>query len=128
MKKITQKKLNQILQQHQLWLDSNEAEGKCADLQDANLRYTNLRGTDLRSANLQEADLQGANLRYTNLRGAYLVDAYLIDADLRGARFSTNIRDCSSFSYAKFTPDTLPWLILHPGWPKWKDTVQIETE
>jgi hypothetical protein len=39
MKKITQEELDQILQQHQLWLDSNEAEGKCADLQDTNLRY-----------------------------------------------------------------------------------------
>ena len=98
MKKIMQTELAQIIAQHQLWLDSDGDKG-------------------------ERADLQGADLR-----GAYLVDAYLIDADLRGARFSTNIRDCSSFSYAKFTPDTLPWLILHPGWPKWKDTVQIETE
>ena len=117
MKKITQKKLNQILQQHQLWLDSNEAEGKCADLQDTNLRYANLQGANIHNT------LQGANLQ-----GADLYGTYLARVDLRRAQFSTNIRDCLSFYGAKFTPDALPWLILHPGWPEWKNKVIIETE
>jgi hypothetical protein len=100
MKKITQEELDQILQQHQLWLDSNEAEGprhrplttptsatptsstptfkaptsKCADLQDANLRYANLQGANLYD---NGADLQGADLQGAGLDGAYLDGADL---------------------------------------------------
>ena len=46
-------------------------------------------------------------------------------ADLRGAKFDINIRDCWGFAHAKFTPDALPWLILHPEWTEFKGTVQI---
>ena len=108
MKKITREELDQVLQHHKLWLDSDGANGKLADLQ----------GADLQGANLQGANLHGAALQSTNLRSA----------DLRHTRFDTNIRDCSSFSSALFTPDALPWLILHPRWPELKDTVQIESE
>ena len=146
MKKITQKKLNQILQQHQLWLDSNCVKGERANLQgaklnDADLRYANLRGANLQSANLCAANLQHANFRGADLRKAYFWDADLrhIDlrdanlrdtdfesTDLRFAQFGANIRDCLSFKFALITSDVLPWLILHPEWSEWKRTVRID--
>ena len=143
MKKITREELDQILQQHQLWLDSNCAKGKRAKLQGAGLQRANLQGANLRNtrlssinlhgANLHFADLQSASLCYANLQGANLgganlSNADLYNADLRCARFNTNIRNCLSFSGAQFTSDALPWLILHPRWPELKDTVRIETE
>ena len=100
MKKITEKKLKEILEQHKLWLDSNEKEGKCADLTDADLRcadlsYANLSGADLRGsnltfANLRRADLTSADLSHTNLTsvdlfGTDLRYANLTDTDLRRA-------------------------------------------
>ena len=100
MEKITKKELKTILEQHELWLDSNEKEGKRArlsgadlagaDLTDANLSYANLRGADLTGAdliraNLRGACLYGANLIVANLRGANLRGANLIVANLRGA-------------------------------------------
>ena len=133
MKKITREELDQILQQHQLWLDSDGANGKRADLRHADLcradlRHANLRHANLRHANLRGANLGGAKLHSANLQDANLCFAYLRGGDLRRARFSTNIRDCSNFSDAQFTSDALPWLILHPRWAELKDTVRIEVE
>ena len=138
--------LSRILQQHKLWLETNYHEGARADLRGAYLRganlwqanlreaylreaylqSANLWGADLREANLRGADLQRADLRGADLRDADLRRAYLWDADLWGAQLDVNIRHCYSFNFARFTPDALPWLILHPHWTKWKDNVTIE--
>ena len=66
--KITQKKLQGILDNHKSWLMGDE--GKRANLQDADLQYANLRGANLQDANLQDANLRGAHLRGANLQGA----------------------------------------------------------
>ncbi len=112
MKKITKEELKTILEQHELWLDSNEKEGKRADLSGANLSganlsYANLFGVNLTSANLSgadltranlfgvnltSADLSSANLSYTYLTGANLTRANLSGADLRRANlYSANL-------------------------------------
>jgi uncharacterized protein YjbI with pentapeptide repeats len=141
MRQITKPKLDQILKQHQLWLESDGHEGARARLEDADLQGSDLRGADLQAANLRRADLRRADLRDVDLRGADLQGSDLReadlreadlegagpwDADLRGAQFSTNIRHCHGFAGAKFTADALPWLILHPSWVDWKDSVRIE--
>ena len=82
--KITQEKLNEIIESHGKWLRNEEGGGKAdlrgADLRGANLGGADLGGADLRGANLGDANLRGANLGDANLRGAYLGDA-----NLRGA-------------------------------------------
>jgi len=123
---MNKKELDRVLEQHRLWLESGGNKGERADLQGANLRHVSLQNVDLRYANLWNVDLRYANLRNANLRGANLLHINLQDADLRHAKFDTNIRDCWSFRLAKFIQDALPWLILHPKWAEWKDTVQIE--
>ena len=90
MKNITKEELKTILEQHKLWLDSNEKEGKRVDLRRADLRRANLSGADLTWAilsgvNLTGADLTDADLRYANLRYANLTDANLTGADLTHA-------------------------------------------
>ena len=118
MKKITREELDQILQQHQLWLDTEGGQGQRANLHGAYLRHAILVGTNL----------LGADLRCADLRGAHFLRAELWNIDLRDAKLDVNIRDCYGFAGAKFTPDALPWLILHPRWPELKDTVQIKPE
>lgn len=95
MIKVTHAELNQVLTTHKLWLETDGLEGDRANLFRANLTYTNLRG----------ANLNGANLRSVNP--------------------PLSIRDCRSFDGAKFSAEVLPWLILHPKWALFKDTVQI---
>ena len=58
---MDKKKLDEILEKHQKWLD-NEPDGEQADLREANLQVDNLRW-----ANLQGADLREANLLNTCL-------------------------------------------------------------
>ncbi len=82
--KITQEKLNEIIESHGKWL-RNEEGGEKADLRDANLRGADLRGADLGGADLRGADLRDAYLGDADLRGADLRDADLGGADLRGA-------------------------------------------
>ena len=81
--KITQKKLQGILDNHKSWVVGDE--GKRADLQGAYLQDADLRGADLRGANLRGADLRGADLQDAYLRGADLQRANLQRADLQYA-------------------------------------------
>ena len=95
MKKITKEELKTILEQHELWLVSNEKEGKRADLTFADLTFAdlsgayligaNLTGANLTSADLYRTDLTGANLTCADLTGAHLTRADLTSANLTGA-------------------------------------------
>lgn len=77
---MTNIELNQVIEQHALWLNSDSEEGSRANLEGANLD-----GADLSRANLSRAKLIGANLSRANLEGANLEDANLEGANLEGA-------------------------------------------
>ena len=62
--------INQIIEQHALWLDTGGEEGSRANLNGANLTRANLDGANLTRANLDGANLYGANLNGANLYGA----------------------------------------------------------
>ena len=57
---MEQAKLDKILDNHKLWLQTGGAEGERA-----NLSYADLRSADLRSADLSYADLRSADLDYS---------------------------------------------------------------
>ena len=147
MKKMTQAELDQVLQQHALWLQSNGDQGAQADLSHADLFHTSLSyanltgaslsradlsGVDLTGANLSRADLSGAGLYHANLTGAQLAGVSLSGvslshANLTGTQISadTRLHQCSDFRHLTCSPDALPWLILHPKWSEWKSTVTV---
>ena len=83
MRNISREELNEILKNHELWLQG--IGGECADLSNTNLRYDDLRFANLENADLSEADLKNANLRYANLKLANLKRANLRYANLNGA-------------------------------------------
>ena len=91
--------LNEILEQHRLWL--NGKGGKCANLKDADLNGAILYSANLYGAKLNGAKLNGANLEFAslyraNLTGANLTDANLTDANLTDANLTGVIlRDIS---------------------------------
>ena len=102
-------KLNEILENHKLWLNNKGGERadlynadlrgvdlRYADLYNTDLRGVDLRYADLRYANLYSANLSGADLRYANLYSASLYNADLYNADLRYANLNnanlTNIK------------------------------------
>ena len=100
MKKLTQKQINKILEEHKHWLNE-DCEGweimradfsycdlSGADLSHADLHDANLCGADLHDANLCGADLHGADLRDVNLRCADLHGANLCGANLSYADLS----------------------------------------
>ena len=88
MRKITEEELKEILEQHKLWLDSDEKEGKQADLSYDNLAYAKLSGAILRRANLD-----GVNFSYSDLSGANLSGADLINSELEYADLTDTILD-----------------------------------
>lgn len=63
---MEQKKLDEILRLHKMWLNGEEGGER------ANLWGANLWSADLRGANLQDADLWSANLRDADLWSATL--------------------------------------------------------
>ena len=94
---MEQTELNEILEQHRLWIGGKR--GKCANLRNADLRGANLIGANLSGANLEYADLKVANLKDANLQGASLNGANLTGASLRGASLhSANLRGASLHS------------------------------
>ena len=128
--------LNEILDQHKLWLETNGMQGKranlyCADLTDADLRGADLSdaflggaylsgaylsgaslvGADLNGANLWRADLNGASLRYANLTGSNLEGASLTKANLTAAYLTGAYLQYANLSNA-ILPD-ISWII--PG-------------
>ena len=96
MKNINREELNEILKEHELWLegeggkraDLSNTDLRCADLKNANLRGVNLSNTDLSNINLSNANLKYANLSNVNLKDADLKDSNLRCADLKNANLS----------------------------------------
>lgn len=88
---ITEADLRQILQDHELWLKSNEKQGMMADLSYANLSGAKLLEANLSGTMLLGANLSGADLRGANLSGAMPLGANLIGAVLWGANLSEAI-------------------------------------
>ncbi|MDY0271928.1 MAG: pentapeptide repeat-containing protein [Advenella sp.] len=80
--------INQIIEQHALWLDSDGEEGARASLYGANLTRANLTRANLTRANLTRANLTRANLYGANLYGANLTRANLTRANLYGANLT----------------------------------------
>lgn len=104
---MTVRNLNDILQNHILWLNDNNSGQRAklrwadlsgADLGDAKLsgadligtklRWANLKYADLRNADISAADLKYADLRNADLSGAKLNNTDLRNVDLRGARLN----------------------------------------
>ena len=87
---MPQHDIDELLHQHNLWIDSRKARGKRAYLAGANLAGANLVGVNLEraylgGANLAGANLEGAHLGGANLGGAHLEGAHLARANLGGA-------------------------------------------
>ena len=131
---MKQSELKAILQDHHLWNQSDGKQGKRAtlgganlqgaDLENADLRAANLRAANLHGANLQGAYLQDANLQGADLQGADLWRATLQHANLHGAKFTTNFKKVRWFDGATFSEDQIPWVVLHPMYPDWADTIK----
>ena len=133
-------KLKKILADHKVWVESGEQRGKRAevsyadltgaDLRNADLRNAHLGNADLRWADLSGADLSGANLIRANLNGADLRNADLTGADLilanlTGAHFELEFKSVRYFRNAIFSEVAIPWVILHPRWSEWADSVKL---
>jgi hypothetical protein len=85
--------LDEILQEHQIWLKSDKTRGRRADLHKAMLPGVDLSSTDLSEANLSGVDLSNSKLfaailDNADLTKAILTSAVLVSAKLRGALLS----------------------------------------
>ncbi len=128
--------LQEILEAHRKWVESEGKEGERADLFEANLQEADLDGANLQEANLYEANLQeaylveanlqgaklrgaklqGASLREAKLQGAYLDGANLQEATLVGAKGLTasQVKKAKNWKLAFYSDDFLKKLGLPP--------------
>lgn len=90
-RKFGDPELDEIVEDHRAWLESNGKSGRKADLAHANFEGADLMGAELEGANLLRANLQRADLLLADLRGASLIEADLSEANL----VSTNLRGAS---------------------------------
>ena len=112
-----------ILYDHERWITSGEAGGKCANLAGASLASASLVGANLVSARLQ-CYFRSADLRCADLVGADLVGADLRDTILGGATFATNFKKVQYFHRATFSEDQIAWVWLHPAYPEFASTLK----
>ena len=137
---MRQERLNKILDDHKLYVESKGEKGEPAILEGFNLEGLDLEGAYLKEismynvilkdanlidANLQYADLSSADLRGANLEGANLKEAYLRYANLKGAKFTIEIRDVVDLSYCYLTKDQLPWVALHPEFSRFYPSLTV---
>lgn len=105
--------IDEALALHQLWLDSDGAEGRQLQLYQADLREIPLRGLNLKQIVLNRCDLSGANLRGLHAPGIDLTGSRLDGCDLIEANFCGSILDQAIFTEAKLCAlDLRPW--QHP--------------
>ena len=107
MKQMSEKKIQEILNKHRVWIESNGNSGKKGDFSNLNLKGVNFRGLDLsycqfQRSNLEQANLGGANLSFTNLSFADLQQANLggatiIEANLTNANLSRTKLGATNF-------------------------------
>ncbi len=81
----TEEELQESLEPHKQWVQSEKKEGKRANLHEADLSHMNLQNANLWRANLQGAYLRGVNLQKARLRFANLQKVDLGFADLQEA-------------------------------------------
>lgn len=84
------KKLEKIIVEHKIWLDTAGESGtranlSCTDLSGVDLSSTDLRYADLSCSDLRGADLSYADLAYANLTLAIAKRVKLVDATLTNA-------------------------------------------
>lgn len=65
---MNEEKLKEILEQHEIWLETDKKRGRRADLTGADLVYAKLEGANLIRASLKGADLKGADLTDTKFK------------------------------------------------------------
>jgi uncharacterized protein YjbI with pentapeptide repeats len=99
---------NDILAQHQAWLDANRQTGggrKRGVLWDGwnkrDLRGRDLRYVDARNADLRKSNLAGAQLDFGNFRDADLSNADFTDASVEGADFTAAVLKWAKLSQAR---------------------------
>jgi len=95
---ISPGELEEMLDHHRIWVESEGKDGQRADFQRAVLHDAYLQGADLRGANFCQANLLGAELQNANLQGADFSEAHLHKASLQGATLrSANFEGASLF-------------------------------
>lgn len=104
----TRAELDEILQKHREWIESDRKSGSRANLFLAQLLGVDLSLANLNSAQLSGANLSGAYLNDADLRGANLTDANLSGADLRGAYLADADLYLADLGRAIFEPKSLP--------------------
>jgi uncharacterized protein YjbI with pentapeptide repeats len=131
---ITKRQMDNILEEHKKWVESEGREGRRgllqgADLRGADLSRAFLRGADLRGANLNgaklaAADLSGAKLNanligdkpIVNLAETIPIEVYLRGADLRGADLSGADLSKANLSGAYFSAANLSQADLYESY------------
>ncbi|MHA2010604.1 MAG: pentapeptide repeat-containing protein [Candidatus Hodarchaeales archaeon] len=89
--KITQEQLDEILENHRIWIESNNKNGTPADLSNKNLCELNFEGAELSRIIFNRSNLFKAVLSGANLEGATFNEANLTEANF----FSANLKDAN---------------------------------
>ena len=100
---MSQNEVDQLLKEHQKWLDSKGESGVRADLRGRDLTWLEFSGTSFKGALLDRAQLDNAECLSANFVGAKMRGASLIKCRLLGANFTGANLGNTKFSGAKLS-------------------------
>jgi uncharacterized protein YjbI with pentapeptide repeats len=104
--------MNEILEDHKVWLETDGKRGAKANFQRVALDFEKLQRSDLRMANFQGASLIQADLKGAKLEGANLTAADLTGANLSGAYLQNAQLNSANLTNANFAGADLRDAIL----------------
>lgn len=88
---MTKEELNEIINQHELWIESNGFQGKNIFLIDYNLTGSDLSNRNLKDAYFGNCNLNQANFSNSKLDKAWFENCNLSQADFTGSNMSTTL-------------------------------------
>ncbi len=110
------KEINEILEQHKLWISSNCCSGERANFRNTVLRYQFFCGEELIGADFSYADLRGIYMMNANLYGAMFEAALAKDGNFIGANLKCTNLEHANFENANFQYADLAYANLHASY------------
>lgn len=104
LKKLSPDELQNVLNDHRRWLESEGTHGRKADLRCCDLSNRNLFGVDLRMSVLRDIDFSRTNLRTANLKQADLHSCRFHQADFQHRFQRRQARKCK-FPRCQYRPE-----------------------
>lgn len=100
MKKLNQEQVDEIIANHELWLQTNGEEGQCASFSNTNISHLDLSKKDLRFADFLNCIANYANFNESNLSETCFVNAKIFEGKFNKVKLvNANLYEANLYAF-----------------------------